>query len=97
MSQASVFSFYPSHVRFADNLIALRNKARIDRPTVSDIEIALPTGDKGPEGIKSLSAMIPKNPTQDSLAKVVNGRPQPNLVFLNPQKFLVRRVLRPLG
>ena len=95
MSEAGVFSFNSSHVRLADNLIALRNKARIDRPTISDIEIALPTRHEGPQRFKGLSAMVPKNPTQDAFAKVVNGCPQPNLVFLCPQTSLIRRVPRP--
>lgn len=94
MPQASVFSFYPSHVRFADNLVAFRNETGIDGPPIGDIEVALPGGDDGPDGAKGFRTMVTENPAQNPWPEVVNGRSQPNLVFLSRQKSLTRRVLQ---
>ena len=42
MPQPCIFSFDSGHVGFANNLISIRDKARVDRPAIGNIKIALP-------------------------------------------------------
>jgi hypothetical protein len=59
VSQPGVFPFDTGHVSFADNLVAVGNKAGIDCPAIGDIKIALPSSDNRPKRCKGDGTMIP--------------------------------------
>lgn len=42
VSKPSIFSLNPCHIGFVDNLVTCWNEARINRPSIGDVEIVLP-------------------------------------------------------
>jgi len=42
MAKPSIFTFDSNHVDFADDLVAVGDKARIDRPPIGDIKVTVP-------------------------------------------------------
>ena len=62
MSQAGVLAFNPSHIGFADDLVALRNELRINGITIGDPEVAGPVFDPLPQGCKGSRAVVTDDP-----------------------------------
>lgn len=61
--QPRVFPFHPRHVDLADNLVTIWDEAWIDRPSIRDVEVALPSCDNCPQRFKRLGTMIPQHPS----------------------------------
>jgi hypothetical protein len=52
MAQAGIFALYPSHIGFADDMVSWVNKARINLPTVCNVEVTLPRANNVPQEFK---------------------------------------------
>ena len=82
--QSRILSFHTSHVGLADNLVFIRNKHRIDLPSVCDVEEALPYTDNRPQRLKYLRASITDYPPKYAWPEVVYGCPDPDFIFFEP-------------
>jgi hypothetical protein len=62
MPQTRVFPLHTGHVGLAHNLVTVGDKTGIDRIAITHPEESLPTGDRLPQGLKSLCAMVADDP-----------------------------------
>lgn len=79
--------FHPLlYICLTNNMVARINKLRVHFPSICDIEVALPGGDKFPQTLKCFCTMVTQNPTKNSLTKVIYCCPQPDFIFFDPTK-----------
>ncbi len=58
VTQTGIFSFHSGHVSLTDNLVACWDEARINRPTIGDVEIALPSRNDFPQRTERFGTMV---------------------------------------
>jgi hypothetical protein len=84
MPKSGIFSFYSSHVCFANNLVFRTDVHFIDTIAIRNPEITLPNFNHQPQRFKGFTASIAYNPSQNTFAEVINCCPYPNYVFFDP-------------
>jgi len=80
-------SHHSGHVGLTDNLIACRNESWIDWIAITHPEVTLPKSDRIPQRSKGLGTMITYYPTENSGLKMINHRPNPQLVLFPTKVF----------
>ena len=88
MSQSGVFPFYTGHIGFANNLITVGDKPRVDGITITDPEETSPESDRLPQGAKGVGAMVSNRPTQNPRTEMIDDGPNSYLVSFSPHKGL---------
>ena len=92
VAQACILSFHPSHGCFTHEMVTIINAAGIDRPTISDVEEAMPASNHQPQRPKGLQVSLTQRPGENASSFAIDGSPQPDFVFFDPQRCEARRV-----